>query len=68
MLLKIANNLVANLAIDKEKRPIRPTQHTGNSLENSYMYQIPMCTSDYRKESFFPRAIREWNFLPPEVV
>ena len=31
-------------------------------------FQIPSAASDYRKYSFFPRTIRDWNALPPWVV
>ena len=31
-------------------------------------FQIPSAASDYRKYSFFPRTIRDWNALPPGVV
>jgi hypothetical protein len=31
-------------------------------------FQIPSAASDYRKYSFFPRTIRDWNALPPHGV
>jgi hypothetical protein len=31
-------------------------------------FQIQSAASDYRKYSFFPRTIRDWNALPPVVV
>ncbi len=31
-------------------------------------YQVPSCSSDYRKFSFYPRTIRDWNGLPAPVA
>ena len=31
-------------------------------------YQVPKFKTDYRKESFFPRTINDWNNLPPDIV
>ena len=59
---KIDNNLVA---IEKEGRLIPPTRRTRHSHEKSY--QIPSTKQDYRKFSFFPRTIQEWNSLPPGI-
>ena len=62
MFYKIVNELVA---IDKSRLtpPIRRTRHT-----HDLAYQLPSCTSDYRKYSYFPRTIKEWNSLPPGIV
>ena len=32
------------------------------------IYQIPVTKQDYRKYSFFPRTINEWNSLPQGSV
>ena len=63
MLYKISNDLVA---IEKSSRLVPPNRLTRNMHGKSY--QIPTATNDYRKGSFFPRTIREWNALPPDIV
>ena len=63
MLYKIENNKVA---INKTNRLIPPKRNTRN-MNSGLSFQIPPATSDYRKFSFFPRTIREWNALPPET-
>ena len=60
---KIENEKVA---ICKEGRLIRPRHTTRNMPTKSY--QLPATGSDYRKHSFFPRTIRDWNALPPGIV
>jgi hypothetical protein len=35
---------------------------------NDKSFQIPSAASDYRKYSFFPRTIRDWNARPPGVI
>ena len=62
MLYKINNNLVA-IPSNPYLIPIsRRTRHT-----HTVAFQIPHCRSDYRKYSFFPRTIRDWNSLPPDI-
>jgi len=39
-----------------------------SKTENSLAYVIPASYCDYRLHSFFPRTVREWNFLPQPVV
>ena len=45
---------------------------SGNRLSsrknNDLSYDIPTCSTRYRKMSFFPRTIPEWNKLPQAVV
>jgi len=36
--------------------------------ENSLVYIIPASHCDYHLHSFFPRTVREWNFLPQSIV
>jgi len=36
--------------------------------KNSLAYVIPASYCDYHLHSFFPRTVREWNFLPQPVV
>jgi hypothetical protein len=35
---------------------------------NTKAYQIPSCRTEIRKESYFPRTIRDWNALPDNCV
>jgi hypothetical protein len=63
MLYKIHNNLVA---VNKNDRLILPNRFSRNMSQHSY--QLPSTTSNFRKESFFPRTIREWNSLDPGIV
>lgn len=62
MLYKIDRQLVA---VDSRKL-LPPVRRTRNMHPKSF--QIPSCNTDYRKWSFFPRTIREWNNLPPDLV
>ncbi len=43
-----------------------PTRFTRNMHPMSY--QVPSSSSDYRKFSFYPRTIRDWNGLPETVA
>jgi hypothetical protein len=61
MLYKIDRELVA---ISKTDRLDRPTRRLRQSHDN--VYQVPHCRIDVRKMSFFPRAVRDWNALPPD--
>ena len=63
MMYKITNEKVAIL---KEGRLIPPKRLSINIHDKSF--QIPLAASDYRKYSFFPCTIRDWNALPPGVV
>lgn len=60
---KIVNNLVA---VNKSEHLLPPTRLSRHSSPHSF--QIPRCTSSYRQQSFFPRTIKEWNSLPPDIV
>ena len=65
-----ANNDVQDhhekVAIPKEGRLIPPKRLSRNKHDKNF--QIPSAASDYRKYSFFPRTIRDWNALPPHGV
>ncbi|KAK6169191.1 hypothetical protein SNE40_020289 [Patella caerulea] len=63
LLYKIVNDKVC---IEKSGRLITPSRRTRHTQQHSF--QITSCSSDYRKFSFFPRTIREWNSLPPDIV
>jgi hypothetical protein len=36
--------------------------------DNDLMGLIYNCRIDTRKMSFFPRTVRDWNLLPPDIV
>ena len=63
MLYKIHNKEVE---ISPVNRLIPPSRLSRNM--HSLSFQIPSTNSDYRKFSFFPRTIRDWNALPPDIV
>ena len=63
MLHKITSGTVA---IQKEQY-LQPPQRLSRHMHiNSY--KIPTFRTDYRKYSFFPRTITEWNNVPPEIA
>ena len=62
MLYKIQNNMV-KIDASQLKPPVRSSHR-----HHSKMLQLHSTTTDYKKQSFFPRTIREWNELPEEVV
>jgi hypothetical protein len=63
MLYKIDRELVA---INKENRLILTGRKTRQAHNRSF--QIPSSRIDTRKISFFPRAVRDWNLLAPDIV
>ena len=63
MLYKIYNKEVE---ISSENRLIPPSRLSRNM--HNLWFQIPSTKSDYRKFSFFPRTIRDWNALPPDIA
>ena len=63
MLYKIDRELVA---INKENRLIPPDRKTRHAHNRSF--QIPSSRIDSRKMSFFPRTVRDWNLLAPDIV
>ena len=62
MLYKIKNELVA---IPFENKLLPPLRKSRSINENSF--QLPYCRVDYRKQSFFPRTIADWNCLDPSI-
>lgn len=62
MMYKIDRGLVA---ISKESRLIPPKRSTRHS--HSRAFQTITCRTDKRKMSFFPRTVRDWNALPPDI-
>ncbi|KAK6191011.1 hypothetical protein SNE40_002761 [Patella caerulea] len=63
MLFKIQNK---DVDINAENRLIPPRRLTRNMHQLSF--QVPNTNSGYRKFSFFPRTIRDWNSLSPDIV
>ena len=63
ILYKIFNKEVA---ISSENGLLPPSR-LSRTMHN-LSFQIPSTNSDYRKFSFFPRTIRDWNSLPPDIA
>ena len=63
MMYKLVNGLVL---VNTEDRLIPPDRISRNN--NTKAYQIPSCRTEIRKESYFPRTIRDWNALPDNCV
>ena len=63
LLYKIANGLVH---IEKDNRLIPPRRTSRHTHGNSF--QTPSTGQDYRKNSFFPRTIVDWNCLPCDIT
>ena len=63
LLNKLANREVNIDAGNKLIPPDRLSRHT-----NAYSFQIPFCKTSIRKESFYPKPIRDWNNLPAPVT
>ena len=63
MMYKLHNNKVKVDVSSKLTPVIRPTRNN-----NCQAMQIPSCRTSIRKESFYPRTIREWNALPTTAL
>ena len=61
MLQKIINDEVAV----NHNNTLKPATSRSRRTHNFQLRTIA-CSRDYRRESFFPRAIREWNDLPKD--
>ena len=59
MMYKIHNSLVN---IETSGKLLPPDRLTRNMHTNSF--QIPSCNTTTRRESFYPRTIKDWNALP----
>ena len=60
---KIHHNLVifdTSPYITPALRATRNTHHQG--------YHIPTSTKEYHRNSFFPRTVKVWNSLPPDII
>ena len=65
MLFKIHHNLVA---IDASHILSSKQHNTPTRTENTLAYHIPQSRTEYHRNSFYPRTIRDWNLLPESVV
>ena len=65
MFYKLHSGLVT---IDSEYLPKPSGNRLSSRKNNDLSYDIPTCSTRYRKMSFFPRTIPEWNKLPQAVV
>jgi hypothetical protein len=63
MMYKLVNGLVL---VNTEDRLIPPDRISRNN--NTKAYQMPSCSAEIRKESYFPRTIRDWNALPDNCI
>ena len=62
MMYKIVRGSVA---IRKEERLIPPKRTTRHN--HSRAFQTITCRTEKRKMPFFPRTVRDWNALPPDI-
>ena len=63
MLYKIEHQKVA---IDKTNHLNKPTRQSRTA--QPYSYTVPYASTTHRQQSFFPRTIRDWNKLPPDIM
>jgi hypothetical protein len=63
MMYKIDRELVS---ITKENRLIPPCRRSRNT--HNLAFQIESCRRDTIQMSSFPRTVRDWNLLPPDIV
>ena len=63
MMYKISHDKVA---VTKSDRLSPPLGHSRNMHSRSY--QVPLCRTQQRKASFFPRTTVDWNRLPQTAV
>ena len=62
-LINVANGEVKIDVGNKLLPPDRLSRHT-----NAHSFQIPSCKTSIRKESFYPKTIKDWNNLPDQVT
>jgi hypothetical protein len=63
MMYKLKNN---NVRVDASSKLIPNEQPSRNNNEQAL--RIPSCKTTARKDSFYPRTIKEWNTLPNYTV
>ena len=62
---KYHNNLIH---IQSKHAPAPSLSRHSRRQNNTQTYNIPQSTQEYRKSTFFPRTIPEWNHLPESIV
>ena len=63
LMYKIVNGLIK---IDATERLVQLSRLSRNMGQHSF--QIPSCNTIIKKESFYPRTIRDWNALPTDTA
>ena len=63
IMYKMMNDKLNIDVTEKLKQQERPSRNS-----NSMALQLPSCRTSVRKESFYPRNIKEWNALPTTTV
>ena len=57
-----------SIAIDTKHRPVFQPTTRRTRRAHPLMYPVPSCRTDYRKFSFSPHTIRDWNDLSEAVA
>ena len=57
-----------HIKIRSKTKPIPQPPRRSSRKTNPAAYSLPSCRTEYRKNSFFPRTVAEWNNLPIEAV
>ena len=63
MMYKLTHGMVNIETNTRLKPPIRCSRNM-----SKHSFQVPSCRCDFRKGSFFPRTIKDWNTLPSVTV
>ncbi|XP_076462125.1 uncharacterized protein LOC143294633 [Babylonia areolata] len=63
MLHKVLNDQACVSCTDLKRQP-----QSGRRSNHNQQLQRFLCRTDYRKYSFFPRTVVDWNSLPADVV
>ncbi len=63
MMYKMTNGLAAVQYQQYITQVERASRHTG-----SHCFQTLHSHTDYHRNSYFPRTVREWNNLPPDIA
>ena len=58
--------LIRRTSITKENRLIPPCRRSRNTHNRAF--QLQSCRIETRKMPFFPRTVRDWNLLSPDIV
>ena len=56
--------LRASKGIKSDLKPAPTRRRRGHSKQ----FTVPHCRTDYRKEAFLPRTLRDWNQLPADAA